>query len=107
MRTFTALLAVATLVSLLSAPAHAQSNGAALFHSNCQVCHGADGTGNTQIGHALKVANLHSAAVVKLSNAEIANTIRNGKSPMPAFGSKLSSPQINALVAYVRTLQKK
>jgi cytochrome c6 len=107
MLSFTRILSIAAIVGLLSAAAHAQNNGSALFQSNCQACHGADGRANTPIGKSLKVANLHDPAVVKLSDQQIANVIRSGKSPMPAFGSRLTSPQIEALVAYVRTLQKK
>ena len=107
MSSFTRLLSTAAVVVLLSAAAHAQDKGATLFRSNCVMCHGADGTGNTPTGHALKVANLHSPAVVKLSDAQIADVIRKGKGNMPPFGARLSSPQIESLVAYIRVLQKK
>jgi cytochrome c6 len=104
---FTRLLSTAAVVGLLCAAAHAQNKGATLFQSNCVMCHGADGTGNTPTGQALKVANLHSPAVAKLSDAQLADVIRKGKNSMPAFGARLSSPQIESLVAYIRVLQKK
>lgn len=107
MSSLTRLLSTAAVVGLLSAAAYAQNQGATLFQSNCVMCHGTDGKGNTPTGQALKVANLHSPAVVKMSNAQLADVIRKGKNSMPAFGARLSSPQIENLVAYIRVLQKK
>lgn len=103
----TKLLSTAAIVCLLSAAAHAQNKGATLFQSHCLMCHGADGKGNTPTGHALKVANLHSPAVAKMSNAELADVIRKGKNNMPAFGAQLTPRQIENLVSYIRVLQKK
>ena len=105
-RSMTRLLSTAAMVCLLSAAAHAQNKGATLFQSNCQMCHGADGKGSTPTGQALKVANLHSPEVVKMSDAELAAVISKGKQAMPAFGSRLTPPQIENLVSYIRTLQK-
>ena len=107
MSSLTRLLSTAAVVCLLSVAAHAQNPGATLFQSNCVMCHGSDGKGNTPTGQALKVANLHDAAVVKLNDAELADVIRKGKNNMPAFGARLSTPQIESLVAYIRVLQKK
>jgi len=61
------LLSVAAIICLLSAAAHAQNKGATLFQSNCLMCHGADGKGSTPTGQALKVANLDSPAIVKIT----------------------------------------
>ena len=106
MRSMTQLLSAAAIVCLLSVAAHAQSKGATLFQSNCQMCHGSDGKGSTPTGQAMKVVNLHSPEVVKMSDAEIANVISKGKKNMPAFGSRLAPAQIENLVSYIRTLQK-
>ena len=106
MKSIPRLLSVAAIICLLSAAAHAQNKGATLFQSNCLMCHGADGKGSTPTGQALKVANLDSPAIVKMSDAELANVISKGKKSMPAFGSRLTPPQIESLVSYIRTLQK-
>jgi mono/diheme cytochrome c family protein len=100
------LFSAAAIVCLLSTAAHAQDKGSTLFQSNCLMCHGADGKGNTPTGQALKVVNLDDPAVVNLSDADLASVISKGKKSMPAFGSRLAPPQIEALVSYVRTLQK-
>jgi mono/diheme cytochrome c family protein len=43
---------------------------------------------------------------VKMSNAELTHVISNGKNAMPAFGSRLTPPEIESLVSYIRKLQK-
>lgn len=96
----------AAILCLFSAAAHAQNSGAILFQSNCLMCHGADGKGSTPTGKALKVANLHDPAMVKMSDAELANVIGKGNKSMPAFGTRLTPPQIESLVSYIRVLQK-
>jgi cytochrome c6 len=106
MKSMIQLLSAAAILCLFSAAARAQNSGATLFQSNCQMCHGADGKGSTPTGQALKVVNLHSPEVVKMSDAELANVISKGKQAMPAFGSRLTPPQIENLVSYIRTLQK-
>lgn len=102
----TQLVTAAAILILFSSAAYAQDSGATLFQSRCQMCHGADGKADTPTGKAFKVPNLHDPAVVKMSDAEITTVITKGKNKMPAFGTRLSSPQIDSLVAYIRTLQK-
>jgi len=41
-----------------------------------------------------------------VSDERIFNSIMNGKGKMPAFGKKLSEPEIDALVTHVRGLKK-
>lgn len=85
----------------------AQETGDSLFKAKCAMCHGADGTGQTAMGKALKIPDLHSEAVQKLSDAELTNTITKGKNKMPAYEAKLSKEQISKLVEFVRDLGKK
>jgi len=98
-----ALVIALALIAFASA-AHANAAddaGAQAFKSNCVVCHGADGTG-TATGKALKAPDLNSEAVQKMTDAQIADQIANGKNNMPPFKSTLSKDQITSLVAYVR-----
>lgn len=94
-----ALLSLSTLV-LAEAP------GESLFKKNCAMCHGADGTGKTGMGVKLGAANLASSDVQSLSDAAIAQTIRNGKGKMPPFEKSLTPDEIDQLVHYVRRLHK-
>ena len=83
-----------------------EAAGEKAFQTNCVVCHGADGTG-TPTGKALKAPDLHSDQVQKMTDAQIADQIANGKNNMPPFKSTLTKDQIQSLVLYVRTFGKK
>jgi mono/diheme cytochrome c family protein len=100
-----ALLLVAALTIFL-APALI-ADGAALYKSNCTICHGADGAGDTPTGKLMKVKPLGSADVQKLTDAQIHSVIKDGKGKMRAFGKKLSDADISLLVAHVRTFAAK
>jgi cytochrome c oxidase cbb3-type subunit 3 len=95
-----ALLAGACLIS---SPAKADVAAAeATFKAKCAGCHGADAKGKP----AMKTRDWSSAEVQKMSDADLAATITNGKSPMPAYKT-LTADQVKDLVAYVRTFAKK
>ena len=47
-----------------------------------------------------------TAAVQGMSDAELAQTITNGKNKMPKYGSSLKTEDIKGLVAYIRSLKK-
>jgi mono/diheme cytochrome c family protein len=80
--------------------------GNATFRTKCAMCHGPDGSGS-EVGKSMNVPDLRSQAVQKLSDAELAQIISNGKGGMPAFKDSLSEDQIHSLVAHVRTLHQK
>jgi mono/diheme cytochrome c family protein len=70
--------------------------GRALFLKNCAHCHGADAHGDDG-------PDLHG---LDLSDEWIANRIRKGKKgQMTAFAGKLQEADIDALIAYLRTLK--
>ena len=95
-------------VSIMNANA-AQGSAAAstaTFRTKCAMCHGPDGAGS-EVGKSMNVPDLRSQEVQRLADAELAQTISDGKSGMPSFKSSLSTDQIQALVKYVRTLAKK
>ena len=95
-------ISVAVFSSHVSAAPAADDAGAQVFKTNCVVCHGADGTGSPT-GKALKAPDLNSEAVQKLTVAQMATQVSDGKNNMPPFKSTLSKDQINAVVAYVRS----
>lgn len=76
-------------------------SGAELFAANCAGCHGPTGKGVRTAGTPdFTEPQIQS----KLADAQIAATIRNGKSErMPAFGGQLNGEQISELTAYVRS----
>lgn len=100
------LLVLALLIAAPSAFAGGGPDGAALYKSKCAMCHGADGAGQTPMGKNMKLRDLRSADVQKQTDAELAKWIADGKGKMPAYKSKMSADEINALVAFIRTLKK-
>jgi cytochrome c oxidase cbb3-type subunit 3 len=75
--------------------------GAELYETHCTACHGVRGIGGPQ----LQVAGPQLLA--SASDGFLRAAIRNGRpgTPMPAFQSKLSSQQIDDVIAALRTFQ--
>lgn len=70
--------------------------GYELFDYNCASCHGADARGD-------EGPDLHH---LRLSDERIAKRIREGvKGEMPRFGTKFKPADVQALLAYLRTLK--
>ena len=99
-------LALTAAIAAFTLPAIAQNTGAATYASKCQMCHGADGAGNTPAGKAMKAPSFLSPAVVKESNADLIAATKNGKGKMPAYAGKLTDAEIKDVIAHIRTLQK-
>src|SRR5271163_5034466 len=90
-----------------SALSFGQSPGADTYKAKCQMCHAADGSGNTPAGKSTKVHAFSSPDVVSMSDADLIAITHKGKNKMPAYAGKLTDAQITDVVAYIRTLQKK
>lgn len=82
--------------------------GKALYTSKCMICHGANGKGD---GPAAGALNPHPKNFERPQfwqsdvDRKIADTIRKGRPPMPAFD--LSDPEIKAIIAYMTHSFKK
>ena len=99
---FTVATALAVVLSLpLSASAQ---DASALFKSKCAGCHAADGTGSA-MGKKMGAHDFTTADVQKMSDAELADIITNGKNKMPKYAS-LKPEEVKGLVTYIRTLKK-
>ena len=85
----------------------AQGDAAANFKSKCVMCHAADGSGSGPAGKAMGAHDFRSPEVQKMSDADLAGIIANGKGKMPKFGDKLKDTEIKDLVSYIRVLSKK
>jgi len=70
--------------------------GHSLFEHNCAHCHGEDARGDE--GPSLYDLKKSDARVTKIIKAGI-------KGEMPKFGTKFNDADIQALIAYVRTLK--
>ncbi len=82
-------------------------SAAETYSKSCASCHGKDGRAKTFKGKLKHTRDLTDPEWQgKASDERVFNSIMNGKGKMPAFGKKLSEPEINALVTYVRGLKK-
>lgn len=78
-----------------------------LFRNNCARCHGADGRGDTPLGHTYKTPDFTDAEWWRkhaniTSTGSLISIVTRGKGGMPAFGKKLTRSQIRLLVSHVR-----
>src|SRR5271169_5530365 len=102
-----AILVLAFAVLMLFLPASRADDAAGLYKTKCAMCHGPDGKGEPPTGKAMKVTDLASAEIQKKTDAQLTESLTNGKGKMTAFKGKLTDDQIKQLVAYVRELAKK
>ncbi|MEM4405341.1 MAG: c-type cytochrome [Nitrososphaerota archaeon] len=113
-RTKAALVAVTALFLLQSAGASQEQVGAeaaaALFKRRCTICHGQDGKGDKE--NAPKAPDFTDPKwQTRHKDGElyraISEGIGKGKGSMPSWKTRLSEPEMKALVKHVRSLGKK
>jgi mono/diheme cytochrome c family protein len=105
----TVVVAVLTLFLVSTARANSAQDSAtatATFRTKCALCHGPDGSGS-EVGKSMNVPDFRSEPVQKLSDAELAQVVSDGKGGMPSFKNSLTADQIHALVKHIRTLAAK
>jgi len=105
------------IVNLLEGPqTKAQSKRSStlvvdLFRTNCARCHGADGRGDTPLGHTYNAPEFTDAEWWRkhsdiTSTGQLVSIVNHGKGGMPAFGKKHKPSEIKLLVNYVRRFRK-
>jgi mono/diheme cytochrome c family protein len=74
------------------------------YAKHCEPCHGPEGVGGLVKveDKQIKVASLKSPGVIKHTDEELVKVITSGEEAMPAFKDKLSQPEIQDLVRFVR-----
>lgn len=107
MNYWTRMATLASIAIFAGAMASAQTSGGDNYKAKCQMCHGADGTGNTPAGKAMKAPSFKSSEAMKMTDAELTAIISKGRGKMPAYAGKFAPSEIKELVAYIRTLQHK
>ena len=75
-----------------------------LFDQRCERCHGRDGRGATKLGEMVGAPDFTDGRWWEggVSDERLKASISEGKGEMPAFGRKLTRPEISSLAAYVR-----
>ena len=112
MKRWTARTAVVVIAGamLTTGVARAAEDGAGAYQKNCVSCHGAGGKGDGPAAKMLKPPPGDFATGLKgMADADIAKLIKEGGKSMgknhPAFGTKLSDDQINAVVQHIKGLK--
>lgn len=100
------LVVACALIFVLSISTRA-NDSATVYKAKCAMCHGADGSGNTPAGKAMKARDFASPEVAGETDAQLTEILTNGKNKMPAYKGKLTEDQIKGLVAYIREFAKK
>jgi mono/diheme cytochrome c family protein len=99
----------ASILCCLAMPGvtQAEMDPAKIYQANCELCHGADGSGDTGPGKAFHAKDLRSDDVRNQSDATLSEVITKGKGKMPAFGAKIRPDDVTKLIAYIRSLPLK
>lgn len=100
----TAALFLMSLAWTVPAQGQGGDKSASTFKAKCAVCHGNGGKGDSPAGKSLGAADLTKVAAAK-SPAELKTVIQNGKGKMPAYGKSLKPEEIDAMVAYIKSLK--
>ena len=69
------------------------------------MCHGADGSASTGMGKSMGLKPLSSPEVQKMSDADLAALITNGKGKMPAYQGQTHGRPDQRCGKYVKTLK--
>jgi mono/diheme cytochrome c family protein len=77
-----------------------------LYNENCATCHGQDGRAQTFRGRLIGTQNLTDLKwQTNTTDDQIISAIETGPKAMPAFEKELSSLEIHALTAYIRSFK--
>jgi cytochrome c6 len=105
-KTIRSLTMLAVVFSMASAAQMAQAAsaaaGQAVYKAKCQMCHGADGSGNLP---KAKANPLSGATAQAMSDAQLKSAVTAGTGTMkPVAG--VAGADLDNVVAFVRTLKK-
>jgi cytochrome c6 len=94
-------------LTLLPAAFADAAKGAEIYKAKCQMCHGADGRGQTPMAKSMPIKDLGSGDIQKMHDSELKTLIENGRNKMPAYKSKLTDAQIGDVIQHLRTFKSK
>ncbi len=76
-----------------------------VYLDKCSVCHAKDGSGNTAKGRKLKVKDVRSPDVQKMTEAEMIEIVAKGKGQdMDGYEKDLGKDMVKSVVEYYRSL---
>lgn len=78
-----------------------------IYTKRCIICHGEDGSGQTDLGSGLGASDFSDKAVQEgITDEQIVEQIANGSDKMFPFKDKLSEEEMHALVPIIRAFGK-
>jgi mono/diheme cytochrome c family protein len=96
-------------VSFCAVSLAAEDDAAALYNSTCRSCHNSNGDGKTPASQKMVIPDLRSAAIQKMSDDELFQTIGNGAAhkqyPHTFLKKGMTSQQVRQIVEYMRTFK--
>ncbi len=75
--------------------------GQAQFEKTCMQCHA---TVDGQVSFGPNLHGVLKGPHPRKTPAEVRLQIKNGKGKMPGFGDKFTAPEMDSLIAYMKTL---
>ncbi len=106
------ILASAILLTFVAyanaaAPNQQASTAERTYLQRCVNCHARDGSGNNAQGKKLKVRDLRSPEVQKMSDADLLNIIAKGKGQMPGYEKQMDAAARQEMLQYIRQMAPK
>jgi mono/diheme cytochrome c family protein len=93
--------------ALAASAAPVQDDVKDVYTKKCAVCHGEDGSANTARGKRLKMRDIRSPEVQKLTPAQWTEAVLKGTKDMDGYEKELGADMCNKLAAYMQELAKK
>jgi mono/diheme cytochrome c family protein len=84
----------------------AMAQGADVYKTKCQSCHGPRGVPDATVAKYVGVRPVTDSEVKAMSEEKMIAVTTNGLGKMPAFKGKLTDAQIKDTVRYYRALMK-
>jgi mono/diheme cytochrome c family protein len=92
--------------AIMAATSMAIAQGADVYKTKCQSCHGATGVPSAGMAKSMGIKPVTDPAVKGMSEEKMITITTNGEGKMPAFKGKLTDAQIKEAVAHYRSLGK-
>lgn len=97
--------AAAALPNPIPATAESLARGAALYETNCRVCHGAQGRGDGPVGRKFVTkspVDLHEDYTQDQADGQLFFTLTRGRALMPFYRDALSATERWDVINYVK-----